>query len=102
SPRSIAMARPASSTPSARLRILSCASELFYRKGTHQVGINEIIEASGVAKMTLYYHFKSKQDIIAAVLDLRRAQRLEGIQAAIAAARTPRRMILAAFDYRSE
>src|SRR5690606_23903152 len=55
--------------------------------------------ASGVAKMTLYHHFKSKNDIITAVLDARRQQRSEGLQAAMARARTPRRQILAAFDY---
>ncbi|NYT85171.1 TetR/AcrR family transcriptional regulator [Pollutimonas harenae] len=93
------MARPTGSLSSARLRILSCASDLFYRKGINHVGINEIIDASDVAKMTLYHHFKSKHDIIAAVLDARRAQRLEGIQAAMASARTPRLKVLAAFDY---
>ncbi|AEC20826.1 transcriptional regulator [Pusillimonas sp. T7-7] len=96
------MARPTGSTSSARLRILSCASNLFYRKGINHVGVNEIIDASGVAKMTLYHHFKSKNDIIAATLDTRRAQRLEGIQAAMAQARTPRHQILAAFDYLAE
>src|SRR3546814_20883237 len=60
------------------------------------------LDASGVAKMTLYHHFKSKNDIIAATLDTRRAQRLEGIQAAMAQARTPRHQILAAFDYLAE
>ena len=93
------MARPAGTVSIARSRILSCASDLFYRKGITHVGINEIIEASGVARMTLYHHFKSKNDIIRAVLDLRRAQRLEDIQAALQAADTPRGRILAVFDY---
>src|SRR3546814_14983436 len=63
---------------------------------------SDLIDASGVAKMTLYHHFKSKNDIIAATLDTRRAQRLDGIQAAMAQARTPPHQILAAFDYLAE
>ncbi len=93
------MARPSASTPSARLRILACASDLFYRKGVNHVGINEIIDASGVAKMTLYHHFSSKNDIITAVLEARRVERLEGMQAAMDRADSPRSKILAAFDY---
>ncbi|MFC4298153.1 TetR/AcrR family transcriptional regulator [Castellaniella hirudinis] len=93
------MARPAGTVSIARSRILSCASDLFYRKGINHVGVNEIIEASGVARMTLYHHFKSKNDIISAVLDMRRARRLEGIQVSMQEADTPRGRILAIFDY---
>ncbi|GAA0234860.1 TetR family transcriptional regulator [Castellaniella daejeonensis] len=93
------MARPAGAVSIARSRILSCASDLFYRKGITHVGVNEIIEASGVARMTLYHHFKSKNDIISAVLDQRRERRLEGIRAAMQEAGTPRGRILAVFDY---
>lgn len=93
------MARPAGTVSIARSRILSCASDLFYRKGINHVGVNEIIAASGVARMTLYHHFKSKNDIISAVLDMRRAHRLEGIQVAGQEADTPRGRILAIFDY---
>ncbi|MGB3425473.1 MAG: TetR/AcrR family transcriptional regulator [Castellaniella sp.] len=93
------MARPAGTVSIARSRILSCASDLFYRKGINHVGVNEIVEASGVARMTLYHHFKSKNDIISAVLDMRRARRLEGIQVSMQEADTPRGRILAIFDY---
>ncbi|MGB3276791.1 MAG: TetR/AcrR family transcriptional regulator [Castellaniella sp.] len=57
------MARPAGTVSIARSRILSRASDPFYRKGFNHVGLNEIIEAGGVARMTLYHHFKSKGDI---------------------------------------
>src|SRR5512144_1927942 len=59
---------------SARDRILDTASELFYRDGYHAVGIDTIVERSGVAKMTLYRHFPSKDDLIAAWLERADAQ----------------------------
>jgi AcrR family transcriptional regulator len=44
----------------ARQLILSTAGQLFAQRGYELVGINEIIEKSGVAKATFYAHFKSK------------------------------------------
>jgi AcrR family transcriptional regulator len=58
----------AAATP-ARDRILATASRLFYRDGYRAVGVDTIIEQSGVAKMTLYRHFPSKDDLIVAHLE---------------------------------
>ena len=61
-------------TPSqkpARERILETADDLFYREGIHAVGIDTIIEKSGVAKMSLYRNFASKDDLVAAYLGAR-------------------------------
>ena len=52
----------------ARERILCAAYELFARNGTRSVGIDTIIEKSGVAKMSLYRHFRSKQDLRHAIV----------------------------------
>ena len=52
----------------ARERILEAAYNLFAHQGTRSVGVDAIIEKSGVAKMTLYRHFKSKQDLVLAFL----------------------------------
>ncbi|SHG88986.1 TetR/AcrR family transcriptional regulator [Pollutimonas bauzanensis] len=93
------MARPTESAPSARERILSCASALFYQKGINNVGINEIIAGSDIARMTLYHHFKSKDDIVSAVLQQRMEQRQAGLLAAMRRPRTAGNKILAAFDY---
>ena len=54
-----------------RERLLAVADELFYARGLHAVGIDEIIAKSGAAKATLYAHFATKDDLIAAYLQRR-------------------------------
>lgn len=51
-----------------RLHLITTAFQLFYKKGVHAVGINEILSESGVAKKTLYHHFASKDALVLAVL----------------------------------
>jgi AcrR family transcriptional regulator len=55
----------------ARWRILSTAYDLFCRHGVQTIGIDRIVAEAGVAKMTLYRHFRSKEALVVAVLDLR-------------------------------
>lgn len=52
-------------------QIVNTALNLFYSKGLHAVGINEILAVSGVAKKTLYNHFESKDELIIACLKKR-------------------------------
>ena len=47
-----------------RERIVAVARELFYRHGVHTVGVELIAEAAQTNKMTLYRHFKSKDDLV--------------------------------------
>jgi AcrR family transcriptional regulator len=54
--------------PKPRERILETAANLFYAQGYRAVGVDKIIADSGVAKMTFYKHFPSKDDLIAAYL----------------------------------
>ena len=54
--------------PPPRERILAVARELFYRRGIHAVGVDALAEAAGTNKMTLYRHFASKDELIAACL----------------------------------
>jgi len=61
------MRRPAANT---RRRILDAAYELFYRKGFNRVSVDEIAAASGLTKRSLYYHFNSKDELLASVLEL--------------------------------
>ncbi len=63
-----------------RNKILETASELFYKKGYNITGVNEIIEAAGIAKATLYSHFSSKEDILLAYLDSKDAELLKNIK----------------------
>jgi AcrR family transcriptional regulator len=60
------------SVPSARARILDSAYELFSRYGIRAVGVDRILESCGVAKMTLYRHFASKDELVLAFLEERR------------------------------
>ena len=55
----------------ARQRIVETAERLFYSEGFRAVGIDRIIAEAEVAKMTLYNHFASKDDLILAVLQYR-------------------------------
>lgn len=48
--------------------LINTAMNMFYKHGIHAVGINEVLKESGVAKKTLYHHFKSKDQLIVATL----------------------------------
>jgi AcrR family transcriptional regulator len=52
-----------------RDKILETASELFYKRGVRAVGVDLVVEKAGVAKTSLYRHFGTKDDLIAAFLD---------------------------------
>jgi AcrR family transcriptional regulator len=51
-----------------RDRIVSVARDLFYERGVRAVGVDEIAEAAGTNKMTLYRHFASKDLLVAECL----------------------------------
>src|SRR5260370_11093378 len=51
---------------SARERILATASELFYREGIRAIGVDTVVERSGVSKTSLYRLFESKDALITA------------------------------------
>jgi len=85
--------KPASSK---RELLLNTALDLFYREGYHATGIDRILAESGVAKMTLYKHFKSKDELIMAALEERHARMRERVREGMPA--EPRAAILAMFD----
>ena len=89
---------PASSARrSPRDRLLDTASLLFYRRGFHAVGIDEIVAESGVAKMTLYRHFPSKDDLIVAYLERSEAVFREWFEGALASAGDAEGKLVAVF-----
>jgi AcrR family transcriptional regulator len=57
--------------PSGRERVVRAAYDLFSRQGTRAVGVDAVIGEAGVAKMTLYRNFASKDDLILAFLERR-------------------------------
>ncbi|MBE9241509.1 TetR/AcrR family transcriptional regulator [Synechocystis salina] len=88
-----------SSKPSARDRIMQAASTLFYQEGVQKVGVDRIIAESGVAKMSLYNHFKSKDSLIAAWLEERDTSWRRWFQKTVEKrATTPTDRLLAMFD----
>jgi AcrR family transcriptional regulator len=52
-----------------RRRLLDAARELFYEEGICATGVSALAEKAGVTKMTLYAHFPSKEDLVAAYLE---------------------------------
>ena len=51
-----------------RARILETACTLFYQRGVRAVGVDLVVEKAGVAKTSLYRHFGTKDDLVAAFL----------------------------------
>jgi AcrR family transcriptional regulator len=58
-------------TLSTRDRIVEAASKLFYREGIRAVSMDAVADKAGLTKRTLYYHFRSKDDLVAAYLEAR-------------------------------
>jgi AcrR family transcriptional regulator len=87
-------------TSDARERLVTAAYELFSQRGVQAVGIDAIIDRSGVARQTMYRHFGSKQELVLAFLE-RREQlwTREWLEAEVARrASDPRERLLAIFD----
>ncbi len=82
-----------------RDHLIDTALELFNRDGYRATGIDRILAESGVAKMTLYNHFGSKDELILAALKLRDARWRDWFRNALERrAESPRGRLLAAFD----
>jgi AcrR family transcriptional regulator len=84
----------------ARERLVTAAYDLFARNGVQAVGVDAIIERSGVARQTLYRHFGSKQELVLAFLERREEVWTYGWLAAEVKRRErePRPRLLAIFD----
>lgn len=55
-----------------RQRIVETAAELFLRQGVHATGLDEILRAAGASKSQLYHYFSGKEELVRAVIELRR------------------------------
>ena len=83
-----------------RERVLEAAYDLFSRSGLGATGVDSVIAEAGVAKMTLYRNFRSKDELALAFLQRREERWTYGWVAREVAQRgeTPAEMLLAIFD----
>ncbi len=83
----------------AKQRLVETALTLFHQEGFHATGIDRVLAVARVSKMTLYKYFKSKDDLILAVLDLRDQRFRDWLDTRTQAlADTPSGRLLAVFD----
>lgn len=84
---------------SKRDELVRKALKVFYEHGFHATGMDKLVAETGISKTSMYKHFRTKEDLILAVLRLRDeefrnwlARRMEKL------ADTPRERLLAMFD----
>ncbi len=92
---------PPPRTPAAA-RILETAERLFYTRGIGRVGVDMIVAESGVAKATLYVHFRTKDELVAACLADRSRRMRERLEPLLSADASPGDRVRAAFAWRAE
>jgi AcrR family transcriptional regulator len=63
-----------------RQKIVAAANRLFYREGIRAVSVDAVAAEAGITKRSLYYHFKSKDDLVAAYLGYRDQPSLSAFQ----------------------
>ena len=85
--------------PSKRNELVQKALEVFYRNGFHATGMDMLVGQTGISKTSMYKHFRTKEDLIIAVLRLRDEhfrnwlyRRMEEL------ADTPKQQLIAMFD----
>jgi AcrR family transcriptional regulator len=95
---------PGRSPPDGRERCLLAAYDLFCRHGVHAIGVDRIVAEAGVAKMTLYRHFRSKDELAIAALEHREKVWTIGwlIRETERRGRTPEERLLTIFDVLDE
>ncbi len=84
---------------SVKERVIETASSLFYFNGYNQTGINQIIAESGVAKASMYQHFRSKEDIAVAYLQGRHIMWMGKLNECVERKNHKNGKVLGCFDY---
>jgi len=81
-----------------RRKLLDAADVLFYAEGIRATGVEAVAERADVAKMTLYAHFASKDDLILAYLEERDRRWRDSLEDRLGGQDDPREKLLAVFD----
>jgi AcrR family transcriptional regulator len=87
-----------STRASPRDRLIDTAADLFYERGLPSIGINEVTDRAGVARMTLYNNFDSKEALALAAFERQAEARRALIEKRLKRARTPTEAVGAMFD----
>ena len=82
----------------ARDRLIDTAAELFYHRGLPNVGINEVTDRAGVARMTLYNNFTSKEELALAAFERQAELRRALVEEHLNRSHTPLQRAKAMFD----
>jgi TetR/AcrR family transcriptional regulator, transcriptional repressor for nem operon len=81
--------KPAVDEPSTREQIVQAADQLFYERGFEKTSFADIAGSVQISRGNFYYHFRSKDDILAAVIALRTARTAAMLQAWACKGSTP-------------
>ncbi|MCZ6779979.1 MAG: TetR/AcrR family transcriptional regulator [Acidobacteria bacterium] len=83
-----------------RERLIEAAAHLFYERGIHRTGVEQVIERAHLSKPTLYQHFRSKDELVTAVLERWAVQREEILREILEdPSRPPAERLLAVFRF---
>lgn len=88
--------------PELHEHIITTAGDLFYANGYNSTGINEIIAKTGIAKATLYSHFKSKEEICIAYLTHRHNAFIAELKSFTSKRKKGKNQLMAIFDFLRE
>ena len=85
-----------------RSRIVEAADQLFYKRGYNQTSFSDIAEVTGIPRGNFSYYFKTKDDILAAVVEARVKHYHEALVSCDNAHDDPRERLLAFIDVMAE
>ncbi|MFI4854758.1 MAG: TetR/AcrR family transcriptional regulator [Phycisphaerales bacterium JB065] len=89
--------------PSRRDELIDAALRVFYRCGFHASSLDDILKEGGISRMTLYNHFKSKDELILAAMRRRdeifRNRLMKFVESK---AKDPRERLVAVFDFHED
>lgn len=89
--------------PSRRNELIDAAMRVFYKYGFHASSLDDVLNEGGISRMTLYNHFKSKDELILAAMRRRdEIFRNKLMKFVDSRAKTPRERIAAVFDFHED